>query len=170
MVVVGALLCAFFYDSEVKNPNFDRNFSPEVGSITSSNGLSQYRSKRYGLKFSFPSDWEIGDNRIDYGSFQISTSTEKDDNKPHTWVKGQSKIEMVLLDNSLLSDEGVENVEKIPVVISGQPAYYFKMEKIYSYRIKVPSYPNKSLAVSFYGDDINYPVFENILESIVWTK
>ncbi len=163
----------------------------EVGEITDGgNGTLLFTSNKYGFSFSFPSDWEVSDNRIDYGTFQLFSPTstadqavlaamEKNPGGDFSAVlKGTNinQITMVILDSSMFYPS---RAEKIEVDIGGVKGYrqteYSRASNWtrishQSYTVELPSYPGKFLHMIISGDEDNLFVLSDIIKSFRWLK
>ena len=147
----------------------------DVGIITkNADGTSTYTSNKYKFRFSYPSTWRVGDNRIGYGSLQLLNFPEPKANDTRR-VFG-ARIEMGIIDDSSSSVLRDFSSVMTETKIAGQKAYYFKpknpdeSEEPYfiSYVIALPSQPGKYVIITLYSGSTNYPVLENLLKSIVW--
>ena len=155
------------------------DLQPSVGIIaTSTDVLSSYISKEYGIFFLFPSKgWYIGDNCLGCGTFRVSNyDPETADGKDFSFATA-TKIEMgISRSNSYGTSTDYPEVERHEktVIIDGREVRVFDIEllqgKVRSYSIPLPKKPGLFLAMSIYGNDKNFHILDEIAKSFVFEK
>ena len=143
------------------------------GAITkNTDGTSIYTNNKYKLSFSFPSTWNIGDNRIDYGTFQLFNYPADLEAR---WQEGMNKIEVVMIEEFKPTLDPRATVTE--TTVAGVSAYRSEYREAHaeddfasfvSYAFIVPSAPNEYLHVTISGSPENYPVLENLIKSFKW--
>jgi hypothetical protein len=154
------------------------NLNDYVGTIsTSTDGQkSLYTSVKYGLRFSYPIEWRVGDNHLGYGTFQLFNYEESIANKHFS--EGQNKIEIVIGTDDFLkpsSDYPQKTNQSKQIKIDGHIITRHDIElvdgeKYRTYALALPRGPSTFLFLTIYGDPSNFSVLDEIVQSIEWTK
>lgn len=200
-LLVGGFVIAVLFRGEipvVKNPlvvNDNVNVIPktqeqieEVGKrdardyvgiiATTTANTMLYTSKKYNFQLIYPQGWNVGDNHLGYGTFQLFNYDLSQALGKSFFPKGHNKIEAVISTSDLdeISDIYSEKkrVEK-EVVVAGQKATRVEVEllggeKILIYIISLPTTSSQYLNISIYGDSSNFHVLDEMVESLVFLK
>lgn len=148
-----------------------------VGLISATtDGQNIYTSNKYGIKFTYPQGWRVGDNHLGYGTFQLFNYDVSQAGGKSLFPKGQNKIEASILSNNIYGTS-TDYPEKGRVVkqvlVAGQVATRFDIElvggeKILSYIVSLPSTSEKYFSINMYGDPLNFHILDEVVGSITW--
>lgn len=164
---------------------FEPDLSAYVGQITNNaDGSRTYTSSKYGISFTFPGEWYVGDNHLGYGSFQLSNYDPNDPNLPakDSMAPGYAKIEIVISDAAMsepTSDYPEQSRNSQHVTVAGQSGIatevtYAGGNKSVSYGIALPDGSGKYLFITAHaGNDAPtqasaFKTLDTIVKSITW--
>ena len=159
---------------EMRNNNQNDNI---WATSTGIGGLSIYSSKKYEVKFSGPTNWHIGGNDLNYDHFQLFNYDESVAGKDFSSESVDNKIAVGISDSNTYgtSTDYPEKVRKEKtVVIAGQQGNIVDVElmggqKIRTYFIPLHTDSGKFLAMSIYGNQLNFYVLDEIVRSLQFT-
>ena len=135
-----------------------------------------YTSDKYGIKFTYPKEWRVGDNHLGYGTFQLFNYDVSQAGGKSLFPKGQNKIEASIVSTNIYgaSTDYPETRRVIKqVLVAGQTATRFEIEltggeKILSYIVSLPVTSDKYFSINMYGDPLNFHILDEVVGSIVW--
>lgn len=161
------------------------NLEQYVGQITTDvNGTSTYTSPKYGLSFTYPKGWRVGDNHLGYGTFQLFNYDESEVDGKSVFKNGQNKIEAGVSTGSPEesaaqikidphADYIISSVTHTRVKIAGQDSIRTDVvlmggQQFHTYRIPLKTTSGVFLGISMYGDALNFSILDQIVRSIMW--
>jgi len=154
-----------------------RGTAPEIaypGVIASSSpGFDSYTNAHYGFTLDYPSGWNVGDNELGYGTFQIFNYDEAASAGKDVFPPGENKIEMAIITDldEYNSDDPNWRGSVEEKQIGGETAMYVSdtANQINSYMIPIPSSGGEYLVMSIYGDPKNFAELDSVAASLHWT-
>lgn len=163
--------------SKLEDTGKDRTEYVGIISPSATNKQSEYLNKKYGFSFIFPSSWQIGDNHLGAGTFQIFNYTPLE-GKDSISGENTNKIEATIVytrEISLSDDYPSTQISTTTINIAGQDSLIIDYQltggqKIHSYNIPLPSAKDNFLMISIYGNESNFHVLDDIVKSIQWLK
>ncbi|MBP6858844.1 MAG: hypothetical protein KBC33_03390 [Candidatus Pacebacteria bacterium] len=131
----------------------------------------------YNFRFRYPAGWRLGDNHIDYGTFQIfnydSSQAEGGDFRADDKI---NKIEAVVMVYSGYQDSDIypakiRTIEYLNVAGQRSTREHTKLEKggleVVSYVVPIKN-NDKSLVISIYGNPDNFYILDDVMKSLEW--
>ncbi|MDO8604419.1 MAG: hypothetical protein Q7K40_03420 [bacterium] len=165
------------FGEQILPPGTPADIATYRGVITEgSKGYNTYTSKKYGIQFSYPEKWRVGDNHLGYGTFQLFNFFNQEEGAMRA---GKNKIEIYLNPIYAYNKPDTADIDtKIltkKIIISGQLALRSEIEFSYgdgtsmiSYEILIPTIPDKYLGMSMYGDPANFHILDEMVKTIKW--
>ena len=149
---------------------------------TTTTNTMLYTSKKYNLQFTYPLGWNVGDNHLGYGTFQLLNYDVSKAPPKSFFPKGYNKIEATISTSDLqdilqdISEVYSENKKmRKEIIVAEQKATRIEIEllggeKILFYVISLPTTSPQYLNMSIYGDSSNFHVLDEMVESLVFLK
>lgn len=163
--------------SKLEDATKDNTEYVGIISPSATNKQSEYLNKKYGFSFMFPSSWQIGDNHLGAGTFQIFNYIPRD-GKDSFSGENTNKIEATIAytqEISLSDDYPSTKISTTTLNIAGQGSLVIDYQlvggqRIHSYSIPLPNTKDNFLVISIYGDKSNFHVLDELVKSIQWMK
>ena len=166
------------FGEQILPPGTPADIETYRGIIASSTtkGYNTYTSKKYGIQFSYPIEWRVGNNNLGNGTFQLFNFFNQEEGAIRA---GKNKIEIYLnpiyaYNKPDTADINTKTLTK-KIVISGQLALRSEVEFSYgdgasmiSYEILIPTIPDKYLGMSMYGDPANFHILDEMVKTLKW--
>lgn len=150
-----------------------------VGVISqNAEGQNVYTSSKYHLSFSYPQGWNVGDNHLGYGTFQLWSSDLKG---VQNYIVVGNKIEAVVItmdprDVGKITDYPKGYATTTEVTVAGETAIRFDVNyqaeggTFVSYTIPLPNISGKYFVISISGDPSNFSMLDSIVKTLKWVK
>lgn len=153
---------------------------------TNASGQRVYTNDRYSFQFTYPANWETGDNTLgaqNGGTLQFFNSSRQGAGQSHGFATGENKIEIAVINtassSAILSssspDYPTKSLQSISLSISGESVSGANVEliggeKFRMYRVPLQATPDKSLLLTIYGDASNFYMLDALVKNITWTR